>query len=664
MTKDSAEEKMFQVGRKKMALDEALINSMDLDDAAAMDVESILKHGAKALFENDDSSDIHYDSASVDKLLDRTVVEADALDTGKTAGDKFSFARVWANDRGTLDVEDSGNAESTAPDFEYWEQTLSKRLETEAAETKQPDINSARTRRTRKNVNYGDNFNSPGKAQGSRRGHKGGDDPSDENYRSAEPTDEEEDEIKELSQQEQDDAARELQADQQGGRSRSKLTNQGTNGKALVKSLKPSKPTTSGKMSKEPAKVQQRVQKSMNTNMAKKAGVRDKPQPTMGTAVKQSNPAKNDSSSVRTQPAQVNGRTAMPQYSKTQMQLNIHTSGKKQRVHISGLPARTHGVEMSAGGKQSASLSGLRATPPSTPQPPKAGRVSGKKQVVPVTGLPAKPNCADQSQSALQSVAGFRPAAGNSQATPVVIPSESSDQCFRSSSKTGITANDLLHPSTQQAANTASVQDFQAAVDPKSRRNSHAQTPLDTILRIPHFTQSLSSQPQLAAYPSVLKADTNPHILSPRRETSTDIISLSPNISSFSRESDLPERSEYPCHTSTPPPTYNPLAVPRDPPMILSQTTHPAERVPFSNDGTNLRSPFQDQPSPQPQLRKNLDFGQLTRKAIVFNLQTEVDPLTADREKNAEADHKLSQVQPSTEIKVFRPLTVPTMKKI
>jgi chromodomain-helicase-DNA-binding protein 4 len=103
MTKNSVEEKIMQIGRKKMALDHALIESMDLEDDAENDLESILKHGAMALLDDDAAKHhITYDSASVDKLLDRSQVENTNTDNEKSAESQFSLARVWANDKGTL----------------------------------------------------------------------------------------------------------------------------------------------------------------------------------------------------------------------------------------------------------------------------------------------------------------------------------------------------------------------------------------------------------------------------------------------------------------------------------------------------------------------------------------------------------------------------------
>lgn len=103
VTVDSAEEKILQIGRKKLALDHLLIETMDNEDEAPNDVESVLKHGAAALFGEGKKKDaIVYDAAAVDKLLDRTMVEETKTDEDKSAESAFAFARVWANDAGAL----------------------------------------------------------------------------------------------------------------------------------------------------------------------------------------------------------------------------------------------------------------------------------------------------------------------------------------------------------------------------------------------------------------------------------------------------------------------------------------------------------------------------------------------------------------------------------
>lgn len=133
MTKNSAEEKIVQVGRKKMALDHVLIERMDADDDAGLDLQSILEHGAQALFDDDHQNDIKYDSESVDKLLDRTLIENTNAGDDKSAESQFSFARVWANDAGkltdNLDVAESNTSASSAT---VWDKILKQR-EVEAA---------------------------------------------------------------------------------------------------------------------------------------------------------------------------------------------------------------------------------------------------------------------------------------------------------------------------------------------------------------------------------------------------------------------------------------------------------------------------------------------------------------------------------------------------
>lgn len=134
-TRGSAEEKIMQIGKKKMALDHALIEQMGAaEDDAGMDLESILRHGAEALFQDDDTHDIHYDSASVDKLLDRSQMENTQTGNDNSAESQFSFARVWANDKSALEdgLEDS-EGDSSKPDASIWENILKTR-ELEVAE--------------------------------------------------------------------------------------------------------------------------------------------------------------------------------------------------------------------------------------------------------------------------------------------------------------------------------------------------------------------------------------------------------------------------------------------------------------------------------------------------------------------------------------------------
>jgi chromodomain-helicase-DNA-binding protein 4 len=132
VTKDSVEERIMEIGRKKMALDHALIESMDDEELEGADLESILKHGAQALFdEGYEKTAIQYDSASVDKLLDRSQMEKTATNDDNSAESQFNFARVWANDK--LGFEERiDTEEEQAPEpisSSVWDRILAEREE-------------------------------------------------------------------------------------------------------------------------------------------------------------------------------------------------------------------------------------------------------------------------------------------------------------------------------------------------------------------------------------------------------------------------------------------------------------------------------------------------------------------------------------------------------
>lgn len=128
MTRDTVEEKIMQIGRKKMALDHVLIERMDKDDDVGEDLESILRHGAQALFEEDAATqDIVYDSSSVDLLLDRSQIENTKTSEEKSAESQFSFARIWANDRSTLEDDLPDRTGNSTPNPGIWDKILQER---------------------------------------------------------------------------------------------------------------------------------------------------------------------------------------------------------------------------------------------------------------------------------------------------------------------------------------------------------------------------------------------------------------------------------------------------------------------------------------------------------------------------------------------------------
>lgn len=136
MTRASVEEKIIQMGRKKMALDHVVVDKLDADEEDEHDVESILRFGAAELFKDDNADEeIKYDDASIDKLLDRSQIENTKTNTDDDSAEaQFSFARVWANDKGALQNELGTVEEEIAPDPGVWDKILKERQAAAAAE--------------------------------------------------------------------------------------------------------------------------------------------------------------------------------------------------------------------------------------------------------------------------------------------------------------------------------------------------------------------------------------------------------------------------------------------------------------------------------------------------------------------------------------------------
>lgn len=159
MTRNSPEEKIMQIGKKKMALDHILIEAMDQDDEAGMDLESILRHGAAALFDDDENAenDIIYDEASVDKLLDRSQIESTKTSDNQSAESQFSFARIWANDKATLEegLRDSEASGTNTPNPDIWDKILKERERAYQEEAVRKAEELGRGKRRRGQVDYG-----------------------------------------------------------------------------------------------------------------------------------------------------------------------------------------------------------------------------------------------------------------------------------------------------------------------------------------------------------------------------------------------------------------------------------------------------------------------------------------------------------------------------
>ncbi|PHH56057.1 Chromatin remodeling factor mit1, partial [Ceratocystis fimbriata CBS 114723] len=126
MVKDSVEEKIMQMSKKKMALDHALIERMGASAEDGNDLESVLKHGAEALFKEDSNREvIRYDSEAIEKLLDRSFTKADQEANPES---EFTYGKVWSNESGGT-VKDSlgDNCDGGAVTSQVWEKILAQR---------------------------------------------------------------------------------------------------------------------------------------------------------------------------------------------------------------------------------------------------------------------------------------------------------------------------------------------------------------------------------------------------------------------------------------------------------------------------------------------------------------------------------------------------------
>ncbi|KAF9479710.1 hypothetical protein BDN70DRAFT_878461 [Pholiota conissans] len=134
MVKDSAEERIVQIGKKKLVLDHLIVQKMDDDDeGGGENVQSILTYGAQALFDSEqEARDITYSEHDIDKLLEKTEKEA-VQEAPKAAGLTFSFAKIWSADKDLLEevVEDEQK--------DSWAQTLQK-LNTEREKQQEREI--------------------------------------------------------------------------------------------------------------------------------------------------------------------------------------------------------------------------------------------------------------------------------------------------------------------------------------------------------------------------------------------------------------------------------------------------------------------------------------------------------------------------------------------
>jgi len=128
MTRDSVEEKIVHVGRKKMALDHVVVEKLDANTTDQTEIQSILRHGAAALFNEKDSvQDIKYDNASIEQLLDRSQVENTKAGEDNSAESQFRLARIWANEQGALEDYPNVLENEKAPNISVWDKIIKDR---------------------------------------------------------------------------------------------------------------------------------------------------------------------------------------------------------------------------------------------------------------------------------------------------------------------------------------------------------------------------------------------------------------------------------------------------------------------------------------------------------------------------------------------------------
>ncbi|KAH0282417.1 hypothetical protein M436DRAFT_69712 [Aureobasidium namibiae CBS 147.97] len=162
VTRASAEEKIMSYGRRKMALDHVLIEQMDAEDATDRDLEGVLRHGTKELFDDDGDKDIKYDPASIDRLLEVSHIEHTKAGEDKSAESTFSFARVWANNELEETAIEGPEAAEVAPDRDVWDKILKERERIAAVEAAAAEQAFGRGRRAKATIDYGDGTNQDG----------------------------------------------------------------------------------------------------------------------------------------------------------------------------------------------------------------------------------------------------------------------------------------------------------------------------------------------------------------------------------------------------------------------------------------------------------------------------------------------------------------------
>lgn len=116
-------EKIYQTSKQKMVLDHLIVESLD-NNEEKLDVEALILHGLKALFEDSGEKDIKYDDNDIEKLLDRSQIEESVQQSSDSVG-SFKTARIWANS--TAQFEDLVEEDNNMLELGYWDRIIQER---------------------------------------------------------------------------------------------------------------------------------------------------------------------------------------------------------------------------------------------------------------------------------------------------------------------------------------------------------------------------------------------------------------------------------------------------------------------------------------------------------------------------------------------------------
>lgn len=107
VTRDTAEEKIVAMARKKLALDQ-VIHNMDDEENNSESLQEVLRFGARALFQSggteESRKDLRYSHADVEKLV-KDCEEGEDVTQDSTMS-LLAFAKVWERDEGEEEEND------------------------------------------------------------------------------------------------------------------------------------------------------------------------------------------------------------------------------------------------------------------------------------------------------------------------------------------------------------------------------------------------------------------------------------------------------------------------------------------------------------------------------------------------------------------------------